>query len=416
MSSYDPPGLRSDEEIWLQHPRPVVLRPAEVLERERVPTVVREYRPSVFWPIVLFVATCLTTYRAQGAAYAAALLTILAFHEMGHFVQARRWGVRSSYPLFIPMPLSPIGTMGAVILMRSNIPNRRALFDIGITGPLAGLVPALIVCIVGISGSTVVDTSQLAGGRYLELGEPLIFKFLVWLVKGPVPEGKELLLNGVAMAGWVGIFITAINLVPVSQLDGGHVLYALLGRRSYLIVRVLFLFAVVAVVVTGSWLWLLPLVIVLFIGLYHPPTMDDGKDIGGFRRALGWITLGFVVLGFTPDPLQVRFPDPGKFRDEYIDVVKSSVDPEVESRPGLAASSLGAILGGVHGFVEPDGMLPQPGFAPVDEVEDGEEVVERMGDDRSGEAAGERVGHAVGRTEEERKSSVGQGHRVCRRE
>lgn len=288
-------------------PRPVVLEPVRRVQPRYTPPARREYRPSLPLAVVLFVITVLSTWLVGGTLYAASIMTILLCHEMGHFILARRWKVTTSYPYFIPMPLSPIGTMGAVILMRSDIPNRRALFDIGIAGPLAGLLPALIACVVGIHTSPVIDVSQLRGAAYIQLGEPLIFKFLVWLIKGPIPEGQDLVLNGVAMAGWVGIFITALNLTPVSQLDGGHILYALLGRASYPLVRLITFAALVAIVVSGSYSWLLPLLILLFLGVLHPPTRDDSLDIGTFRRVLGWLTLTFFVLGFTPDPLRIAF-------------------------------------------------------------------------------------------------------------
>ncbi len=299
-------------------PTVVILGPAQppaapAPPRSQLP--VREYRPSLTWAVVLFVLTLLSLWLVQGPAYTATLLTILLCHEMGHFVQARRYGVRSSYPLFIPMPLSPIGTMGAIILMRSDIPNRKALFDIGITGPLAGLVPALIACVVGIYQSPMVRVAELTGNNYLTLGEPLIFRLLTWLIKGPRPEGYELVLNSVAFAGWVGIFITALNLAPISQLDGGHVLYALLGRRSRYVALALYGAALGSIMLEGvlahlglvsktHFGWLIVLFLILFIGPVHPPTRNDEPDIGRGRRILGWLTLPFFFLGFTPDPLQ----------------------------------------------------------------------------------------------------------------
>ncbi len=321
LDSHEPlPNDGRNRPVRLDPPEPhvVVLGPAQS-ERHSEPTVPagqREYRPSLLWAVVLFLLTCLSLWLVQGPVYTATLLTILLCHEMGHFVQARRYGVRSSYPLFIPMPLSPIGTMGAIILMRSNIPNRKALFDIGITGPLAGLVPALAACVIGIYQSPIVPVSDLTGGEYIMLGEPLIFKALTWLIKGPRPEGHELVLNSVAFAGWVGIFITALNLAPISQLDGGHVLYALLGRRSRWVALGLYLAALGTIGAEGLlWQlglverthfgWLVVLMLILVIGPVHPPTRDDRLEIGRARRVLGWLTLPFFFLGFTPDPLQL---------------------------------------------------------------------------------------------------------------
>src|SRR5262249_54547004 len=148
------------------------------------------------------------------------------------FLQAKRYRVHASFPYFIPMPISPIGTMGAVIAMPRGMGDRRALFDIGISGPIAGLIPAIIFSVIGLQLSTI-GPMPPPGEAGFSLGEPLIFKLLAYLVLGPVPTGGELFLHPVAFAGWVGIFLTALNLFPIGQLDGGHVLYALLLKKAH---------------------------------------------------------------------------------------------------------------------------------------------------------------------------------------
>jgi membrane-associated protease RseP (regulator of RpoE activity) len=251
-------------------------------------------------PIALFLLTCVTTTLAGGISYAAPIMLILLTHEMGHFLQALRYRVPASLPYFIPMA-PPLGTMGAVIAMRGNMGDRRSLFDIGISGPLAGLVPTLFFCVVGILQSHFGDPPS-AERHLMSLGEPLLFRLLsIWLL-GPTPANQELYLNSIAYAGWVGMFITALNLIPIGQLDGGHVLYALLRRKAYPITTFLLVAAMVAVVVTGNYQWLLMLLLLSVFGPNHPPTGNDDIPLGTGRTILGWMTLLFVVLGFTPTP------------------------------------------------------------------------------------------------------------------
>ena len=257
-------------------------------------------RPRRLLPIILFVATCVSTYLVGGLAFSFALMFTLLAHELGHYFQALRYGVPASLPYFIPMPISPIGTMGAVIMMAPGMGNRRTLFDIAITGPLAGLVPALVFCVIGLQWSEVVVVAENEMG--LMLGEPLLFKLLVYLSFGPLAEGQDVVLHPVAFAGWVGIFITALNLFPIGQLDGGHVLYALLLRRAHTVAKGLLLAAVVAVIIWGYWGWTLMLLLLVWMGAVHPPTANDYVPLGAVRTVLGWVMLLFVLLGFTPMP------------------------------------------------------------------------------------------------------------------
>jgi membrane-associated protease RseP (regulator of RpoE activity) len=268
---------------------------AEVVQEPRT-------RPLLVLPLVLFLATCWTTYSVGGLSYAAALMFILTAHELGHYFQARRYHVPASLPFFIPIPAPPLGTMGAVIAMRGNSWDRRALFDIGISGPLAGLVPALLCAYIGIRQSTIVDAAAAAAQGMSELGEPLVFKLLAAIAFGPLPPDKTIQLSALAYAGWVGIFITALNLMPIGQLDGGHVLYALVRRKAHLIATGLLLLAIAAVFLTQSYQWLLMLFLLVLIGPNHPPTANDKVPLGTSRIILGWATLSFVFIGFTPTP------------------------------------------------------------------------------------------------------------------
>jgi membrane-associated protease RseP (regulator of RpoE activity) len=267
---------------------------AEVVPEEN-PHSLRRLRT----PVLLFVATCLSTYFVGGLAYAGPLMFTLLCHEFGHYLQARRYHVLASLPYFIPMPIGDLGTMGAVIAMRSNMGDRKALFDIGISGPLAGLVPALFCCVVGLHLSTV---GVLVPGRGHQLGEPLLFQFLASWFFGPLPEGQDIFLHPLAYAGWVGVFITALNLFPIGQLDGGHVLYALLRKKAHLVASSLLLVAVGAVLLTQNYQWGLMLVLLVMIGPNHPPTSNDDVPLGTGRIVLGWLTLMFVIIGFTPTP------------------------------------------------------------------------------------------------------------------
>ncbi len=281
-------------------------------------------RRRVWLPLVLFVATCLSTWfvgalgpvlqmtgeyglvwgllygLADGLKYAVPLMTILLCHEMGHFLQARRYGVYASYPYFLPVPLPPIGTFGAVIAMNARVGGRRALFDIGITGPLAGLVPTLVFCAVGLAWSEYVPFRPRANDLYV--GDPLLFKWILSVLKEPVPEGSVLRYHPMAFAGWVGLLITSLNLFPIGQLDGGHVLYALLRRRARWVATAVLLGAVGAVAYYNLWGWSLMLLLVALIGPGHPPTADDAQPLGLGRVVLGCLTLAFIPIGFTPTP------------------------------------------------------------------------------------------------------------------
>ena len=256
-------------------------------------------------PVLLYLLTFLSTILFVGPVYSLAIMVILTAHELGHFFQARRYHVPASPPYFIPFP-SLLGTMGAVIAMRSRVADRKALFDIAVTGPLAGLVPTLVCCLVGIPLSTVatVDSTR----NMIELGEPLIFTWLTNLLVGPVPDGQTLILHDLAYAGWAGLLVTGLNLIPIGQLDGGHLLYALLRRRSHPIALGLVGVAVTAIVM--NWIyrwWAVMLVLLLVMGPLHPPTADDEVPLGWGRVVIGWLALAFVVIGFMPRPI-IRLP------------------------------------------------------------------------------------------------------------
>jgi len=264
-------------------------------------------------PALLFVATCLTTLWAGASwewwwsewtgafwhalKYAVPVMTILLCHEMGHFLQARRYGVFASYPYFLPVPFGPLGTFGAVIGMEARRGDRKALFDIGISGPLAGLVPTLIFCYIGLQWSRYVP------GRDM-YGDPLLFKWLAMSIHGPIPPGEVIKVHPMAFAGWVGLLITSLNLMPIGQLDGGHILYGLLRQKAHLVAQTLLLAAIMIVVWNYEQFfgWTLMLFLLAMMGPNHPPTANDYVELGPVRTLLGWLTLAFIPIGFTPQP------------------------------------------------------------------------------------------------------------------
>jgi Zn-dependent protease len=280
-------------------------------------------RRRVVLPIFLFLATCGSTFlvgavnwnpevaalppRAvwqligdnwrDGVIYMAAVICILLTHEMGHFLQAVRYGVPASFPFFIPMPIMFTGTMGAVIGMEGSRADRKQLFDIGLSGPWAGLIVALPIVWFGIKHGVVSDPQQLYRWH---LGDPLIFKLMTWLARPELPPGSEFQMNPLLMAGWVGMLITGLNMLPVSQLDGGHVIYSLFGRRSYWIARGFVMSAIAAMIIADYYQWVVMLVLVLMLGVDHPPTRDDHVPLGLARRIIGTASLAIPIFCFTP--------------------------------------------------------------------------------------------------------------------
>ena len=269
-------------------------------------------------PVVLFLATVVTTLGAgamlagadpfadpaalvEGVPFSAALLLILGAHESSHYLLSRRHGVRASLPLFIPAP-TLAGTFGAVIRIESPIPDRRSLLEIGLAGPLAGFIVALPLAVAGLrlSHVAVSDGAATGAGEGLGLGSSLVFSLLERVVLGPLPEQASLVLHPVAFAAWIGFFVTAINLLPVGQLDGGHVLYAMAGRRQEGISRV----AVLALAPLGFlwWGWFLWGGMLLLMGLRHPPVLAEASPLGARERVLGGLGAALLVLAFSPTP------------------------------------------------------------------------------------------------------------------
>lgn len=241
----------------------------------------------------------------QGIPYSAALLSILLAHELGHWLTARAWRVRASLPYFLPMPFNLIGTLGAFIRIRSPFPHRRALCDIGLAGPFAGFLVCLPLLAIGAASSRA-GAATAAG---LELGEPLVFRFFARAFGPAVPEGEILFLSPVALAAWFGLLLTAINLLPMGQLDGGHALYAVGRRRALRLSRAVHLLMFPLALRSPGWLVWALLCWLLGARRPHPPTLDDAAPLPRSRRILSGAAAVVLVLCFTPEPIVVRWGD-----------------------------------------------------------------------------------------------------------
>jgi membrane-associated protease RseP (regulator of RpoE activity) len=286
--------------------------------------------------LLLFVLTCLSVFWVgavnagavnghglaalwKGYPFALPFLSILVCHELGHYVAARLHGIDASPPYFLPLPLPPIGTLGAVIGMSDPIRRRDALFDVGIAGPLCGLVVAIPVLAYGFHTSPVEPFDPAL--TYQIEGRSPLYLAMLYLFKGSIPAGHDIMLTPTAFAGWAGLLVTMMNLVPASQLDGGHVAYALFGSRqdrySRYVIRLLFVFGgcmvaygawearhtahlVESMLGSGSWLLWATLLTVLSrtFGAAHPPTDEEVLSPG--RRVLAWLCLLLFVLLFMP--------------------------------------------------------------------------------------------------------------------
>jgi membrane-associated protease RseP (regulator of RpoE activity) len=272
--------------------------------------------------VVLFVLTCLSTIVAgsgaflafdpfaepwrllTGVPFAATLLAILGTHEFGHYFTARHYKAAVSLPYFIPVPPPFLfGTLGAVIRMASPARDRNSLFDIAVAGPLAGLVVTIPAVLIGLQWSAV---AALPPGEYLRFGDSLLMRLLVHLQFGPIPDGADVVVHPVAMAGWVGLFVTALNLFPVGQLDGGRIAYALFGRAHHVVGRLTFVALLVMGAITRAPSWIVWALLLLFlIGFRHQPPLDDVTPLSGGRRVLGGICLALLVLLTPPVPVEL---------------------------------------------------------------------------------------------------------------
>ena len=234
-----------------------------------------------------------------GILYSFSLLFILLCHEFGHYLTARYYRVDASLPYFLPMPFTIVGTLGAFIRIRSPFPNRRALIDVGLAGPLAGFVVCLPLLAAGVASSR---PGPLAAGG-LQFGEPMLFQWFAAAFGPAVPDGQVLYLSPMGLAAWFGLLVTAINLLPMGQLDGGHALYAVLRGRAARFSRTVHLLMFPLAVWSPTWLVWGLLCLLLGARRPHPPTLDDAAPLGRSRHLLAGAGLATFVLCFTPEPV-----------------------------------------------------------------------------------------------------------------
>lgn len=236
----------------------------------------------------------------SGLLYAIPLMLILFCHEMGHYLQSVRHRVPASFPYFIPLPLPPLGTMGAVILQGRGVATRRQMFDIAVSGPIAGLVVTIPVLLLGFYQSGYEKITHSGG---LEYGEPLLLQWIIHWIHGPGLPGETFMITTLGLAGWVGVFITAMNLLPVGQLDGGHILYTLIGRKAHIVAFLVIAAGVAMMYLQQTYTFSLLFILLMLTGLRHPPTANDSEPLGRGRTIIGWLTLSFLIIGFTPTPI-----------------------------------------------------------------------------------------------------------------
>ena len=279
--------------------------------------------PSRPWPrlqAILYLLTAVTTFAAgvagwqpvvlgldadlggadgghwlRGLVYMVAVMAVLTAHEAGHFVAARVHRIPATLPFFIPVPVLLTGTLGAVIGMEGSRANRRQLFDIALAGPVAGLAVALPVMAMGMLRGTAAASSPFA--------TPPVAEWMLRWLRPDIAAGASIEPNALFMAGWVGLLVTGLNMFPISQLDGGHVSYAIFGRRAHWIARGVLLAAIAAIVVLGRFNWIAMVVIVTLLGTDHPPIREDGRPLGALRTGLGLVALLIPVVTFMPEPL-----------------------------------------------------------------------------------------------------------------
>ena len=265
-----------------------------------------EASPGVYvqWPVVepdlMPLRRVIYQHWDDGLIYMLCLLAILMTHEMGHFVMTVVYRVRASLPYFLPLPISPIGTLGAVIAMDGQKANRREIFDIGLAGPIAGLIVAIPITWIGVRQLNF----EMAPSEGLILDPPLAMRLLMHYLNVTGYDAQAGIAvsqaNAFFLAGWVGLLVTGLNMMPVSQLDGGHVTYALFGKGAHWLARGFMIFVFAYMAFSSTYYWVPMALLVLLIGIDHPPTSDDKVRIGPVRTVIGLLSLLIPILCFIP--------------------------------------------------------------------------------------------------------------------
>lgn len=240
----------------------------------------------------------------SGLPFTAALLGILGVHELGHYLASQIHGVRATLPYFIPLPVIGIGTLGAFIQIKSPMTNRKVLFDIGLAGPYAGLLVAVPLLFLGLWLSSANEVPIFAPGLTLEsIGPSLFVRGAIELVTD-IPAGQTLRMNPILFAAWLGFFLTALNLLPAGQLDGGHAAYAILGRSAHVLAYLIVFLLILSGALLRSNNWYVWAFFILLSGLRHPPPLNDLTDVGRARKVIGILTMILFILIFTPFPFR----------------------------------------------------------------------------------------------------------------
>lgn len=236
----------------------------------------------------------------KGLPFALTLIAILMAHELSHYFASRKHNTKATLPYFIPAP-TIIGTFGAFIKMKSPIITRKALMDIGASGPIAGFIISVVVVIIGLSFSKAVSIKETEGA--LALGDSLLFRVLSSIILDVKPGSQDILLHPVAFAGWIGLFVTSLNLIPVGQLDGGHIAYALFGEKHIYLSNVLIPVMVLFSLFWEGWaIWA---ILLLILGLRHPPVLYWEVPLDRKRRFIGWLAFVIFIITFIPVPFRM---------------------------------------------------------------------------------------------------------------
>ncbi len=269
--------------------------------------------------VILFIATFSTTLAAgalqagvnifkeperilEGLPFAATLMTILLVHELSHYITSKKHHTEATLPYFIPAP-SIIGTFGAFIKMKSPIITRKALIDIGASGPIAGFIVSISASIIGLSMSKVTPLQTIESMPAISLGDSLLFSYLSRLTLGVTPDEYDILLHPVAFAGWIGLFITFLNLMPIGQLDGGHIAYAIFGQRH----KQISLAIVLLLMLLGLFFWegwAIWSILMLILGIKHPPVTYWEIPLDPRRKFISVLCLIILIITFIPSPFK----------------------------------------------------------------------------------------------------------------
>lgn len=267
---------------------------------------------------LLFFATILTTLFAgtlmeghipwpdvtllvHGVPFSLTLMLILGTHELGHYITAQKHQVDATLPYFIPAPTF-IGTFGAFIKMKSPIMDKKALLEIGAAGPIAGFIVTVPALFIGLRMSTVVDTAGLEGS--IQLGDSLFMWLASNMMFPDLQAGQDVMLHPVAFAGWIGLLVTALNLLPIGQLDGGHIAYAMFGKRHKWLAWIAFAALIPLSFLSLNWLIWAVLIFVL-IRVQHPPIMAPEEPLSPYHRAIAWISFLILIGSFIPEPIRM---------------------------------------------------------------------------------------------------------------